>query len=397
VLTVLAGIVAIGVAVAWSHGEIAHTSLHTVARAPATLPAQAPSRDLHEAWRTPDRAAIGSPQWDGTVVTFGAHAVAGRDARTGRATWSYTRSDRTVCTAAQTGGTTIAVYAVHGNCDEVTALDSDTGRRRWTRTLDMDGMPVNGQPSYQVTSATFLVVTPDVIYAVDPVSGYNRWTYQRYGCRIEHAVLGSTGALISQDCSAQVRCNGVKFCGRGPQLFLRDGSAGRGDDNKPNADQIKWNRLGYLAVPVSADALVSAVDPAGQQLAALDARTGQPTRQTTLRPRSSRLGDVTAVPATNGELIWLSGTLYLIKSDATIGWSVPVPGPPTVVPASDGNPVSLDQVRVTALLPGEVMTLDGRNGRTVQHADVDAPADAVAYPLGSGFLVAGRTETVTYR
>ena len=78
---------------------------------------------------------------------LGAHRR-GRNARTGATTWSYTRTDRTVCTAAQLDGTTIAIYAVHGNCDEVTALDSGTGRRTWTRTLDKDGMPLNGRPTY---------------------------------------------------------------------------------------------------------------------------------------------------------------------------------------------------------------------------------------------------------
>ena len=33
----------------------------------------------------------------------------------------------TVCTAIQDQGVTVAVYQLHGNCDELTALDSDTG------------------------------------------------------------------------------------------------------------------------------------------------------------------------------------------------------------------------------------------------------------------------------
>jgi hypothetical protein len=46
---------------------------------------------------------------------------------TGQITWSCTRTDRVVCAAIDAGGATIAVYRLHGECDELTALDSGTG------------------------------------------------------------------------------------------------------------------------------------------------------------------------------------------------------------------------------------------------------------------------------
>ena len=56
--------------------------------------------------------------------------------------------------------------------------DSDTGKRRWTRTLDKDGLPLNGRPTYQV----------DAVHAHDRPrrrrstpstrpTGCDRWTY----------------------------------------------------------------------------------------------------------------------------------------------------------------------------------------------------------------------------
>ena len=90
------------------------------------------------------------------------------DARTGKQTWSYYRSDRTVCTAAQIGGVAVAVYRLAGNCDELTGLDADTGARVWTRTLDSNGQPVDGLPAFQADAAdqALLITTPSTVYSV---------------------------------------------------------------------------------------------------------------------------------------------------------------------------------------------------------------------------------------
>src|SRR3954470_23484261 len=112
-LTYLAAIgivlIAIGVLVgiAWRNGEVANTSLHTVPRAPLPLNVQSASVHPQQAWRDGDRIATGTPRGRGTVVPFSTHTVRGRDARTGAQTWYYTRSNRTVCTAMQTNGTTV--------------------------------------------------------------------------------------------------------------------------------------------------------------------------------------------------------------------------------------------------------------------------------------------------
>jgi hypothetical protein len=267
-LAVVLVLVGAGVAVAWTNGEIGNVTLHTVRSAPAALQMTVPSKPLQVAWRTSDRAAIGNPQWHGTVVTYSTQTVRGRDARTGRQTWSYTRTDRSVCTAMQTAGTTIAVYAEHGNCDELTALNSNTGVRKWTRTLDEDGKPVNGTPTtYQVLTYTVIIGTAQVIYAIDPSSGIDRWTWYHYGCTVDHVVLGSAGALISQTCTKQQNCNGHSMCGPGPQLLLRDGSAGYDDNSDKNPDQVIWNRFGDTDVPVSADTLIAGLN---RSTAALD-------------------------------------------------------------------------------------------------------------------------------
>jgi hypothetical protein len=399
-LAVLAGILVLvgtGVAVAWTNGEIGNVSLHTVRTAPAGLPMAAPAKPLQLAWRTSDRAAIGNPQWHGTVVTYSAHTVRGRDARTGKQTWAYTRTDRSVCTAIQTAGTTIAVYADNGNCDELTALGSGTGARKWTRTLDEDGKPVIGTPSYQVLSYTVVIATSQVIYAIDPGSGIDRWTWYHYGCTLHRVVLGSAGALISQTCSKQQNCNGHTMCGPGPQLVLRDGSAGYDDNSDKNPDQVIWNKFGDTDVPVSADTLIAALNRSTAALDTYAAKHGARTGSITLHPAPNPTGPIAAIATDPAEVVWIGGHAYAI-TDGSVEWSAATDAPPTVLSPAGGDLPLLSTARVTAPVGGRVAWLSGRTGRVRARFGIPATgAGTSAQPLGTGFLVAAPSATVAYR
>lgn len=392
------------VGVVWSTGEAAHATLHMFSAPPRPISIQTPSPTQTEAWRSADQLAIGAPQAGGTLVTYSRHTVGGRDARTGQRTWTYTRGDRDVCTAAQfpgTPSTTIAVYEKDGNCDELSAFNSQTGRRRWTRTLDMDGMPLNGHPAFQATPYTLMVSSSAVVYALDPVTGYNRWTYTRFGCRIGGVVLGSTGALISQNCSDEVRCKGIKFCGRGPQLLLRDGSNGRDDDNKPNADRIKWNQFGNQDRPASADGVVSAVDPTGSKLRILDAKTGRRTHSIRLAAghvTPSPSTPVTAAPTSDGDVVWIAGEALAVRQDATAQWRAVTASPPVVVSTNNGTSPDLGTARITVPTDTGIAILDGGTGAVSQSFAVATPGTgSLVYSVGTGFVVAGSTGVTVYR
>jgi outer membrane protein assembly factor BamB len=392
---VVAALIA-GVAVAWSRGEAAHASLHMFASPPSSLPVQSPSPTLQPAWRTSDHLAIGTPQSGGTVITYSTHTVGGRDARTGRPTWTYTRTDRTVCTAAQANKTTIAVYRLHGNCDEVSAFDSETGRRRWTRTLDKDGKPIDGTPHFQVLPYTFMVSSDTVVYAIDPVSGFDRWTYYRYGCRITGAVLGSAGALIAQNCAPYAKCKGLKFCAHGPQLLLRDGSAGNGDDSDPNRDKIKWLRRDDHSAPVSADTVISAVRPDGTTLDLLAEKNGTPQQQVTVGAGAAP--DTLAVAVGAAELVFRSGKIYAVRSGTAVpAWTIDAAGPATVATASSTQVVTLAGARITVPLADGVGVVDGNDGRLSHRFAVPAPRPAAVYALGTGFLIGGSSGVTAYR
>jgi hypothetical protein len=398
VLAVVVVLLGSWAAVTWSRGEAAHAFLHTFRAPPPTLGVQAPSPALVESWRTSDHIALGVPQYGGTLVTYSTHTVGGRNVRTGARTWSYTRTDRVVCTAAQVSGTTVALYANHGNCDEVSAFASDTGQRRWTRTLDMDGMPLDGRPSYQVTSSIFLAATSSVIYAIEVGDGYSGWSYERWGCRIGRVVLGSSGALISQNCSSQVHCSGLKFCGPGPQLFLRDGDAAR-DDKKPNADQIKWDRMGDTSTPVSADQVITSVGGQGQTLFVHDSNTGARTHRLELQVPSNPGQPVSATATDTAEVIWIGGVIYALPPDSSTPlWDYASAAPPLVTSPVAESAVTLATARITVATAAGIGLLDGTDGSVRKEFPVASSTDgATIYSAGTGFLVAGPTGIVAYR
>jgi hypothetical protein len=398
-------VIGVLVGVAWVNGEVANTTLHTVSHAPLPLEVQSASLQQKQAWHTTDRIAIGTPRWRGTVITYSAHTVRGRDARTGKQTWYYSRSDRTVCTAIQTGGTTIAVYDDNGNCDELTALGSDTGDRRWTRTLDKDGLPVNDKPAYQVSDETVLFSTPSVIYAIVPHGqgrGSDRWEYHRNGCAIEHVVQGSAGVLISQDCH-HVQCptgsGAHKYCGDGPQLLLRDGVTGRDDKDDTNPDELRWDHLGDTDIPAAADDLVAALNTTTHGLDMLDSTTGAARGSLTLNPAPATLDNPVAINTLTTEVMWIGGIANAINSTSRhLTWATPTPSPPTVESDTEGVTASIDTARITVPGPPGVRILDGNTGHTAQQFPLPVPAqNTTAYSLGTGFLISSAAGTVAYR
>ena len=399
IVAVIVAAVGTWVGVAWSRGEVSHASLHTVGRVPPSLGIAEPSANPQQAWASTDRIALGNPQWRGTIVTYDQHTVGGRDARTGARTWSYTRTDRNICTAAQLNGTVIAVYQNKGNCDELSAFHSDSGKRSWTRTLDMDGMPLNGHPSYQVTTYTMLIASDSVIYAIDPGSGYNRWTYTRYGCSISHVVLGDAGALISQNCTSKHDCHGEKFCLLGPQLTLRNGSDGIDDKSTTNPDKIIWNLAGVDEVPVSADSgLISTVDPTGNALHVYNITKGTQTASIELTPPAATLGQVTAVTTDGAEIVWLAGQVYAIAPDATSAlWHAESAVPPVVASTTTATTPSLATARITVPSSDGIGIIDGNTGKISKTFSIGAPADSQVYSLGTGFLIAGPAGITAYR
>ena len=383
----------------WARGSAAHATLHTVPSAPAGVPLAAAAATQTVAWRTGERAAEGTPQWLGTVITWSAHTLGGRNARTGERTWSYTRSDRTVCAAGQVNGVAIALYERTGSCDEVDAFDAGTGHRLWARTLDENGQPIDGRPTVSFDSSALLVYSLHSLYAIGVGNGVDVLTFTRPGCTIERAVTGTAGVLISLECGASVDCTGMKFCGRGTQLAL-DKTADRAqnapDDNK---DQLAWNLIGYTGVPASADTLVSAVQPGSNVLDVLSAANGKVRHRVQLAPAPGSLTRLTATATDSAELIWADGHVYTLPGGgASVSWVASSAVPPTVADDQSNSVPVLAQARVTVPAAGGATTINPETGAVEGHTKLSGAASgAIVWPLGAGFLVASATGTVVYR
>ena len=397
VLVVAASVIT---SVVWLNGEISHTTLHTVATPPADIEVTAPLASQHKLWSTTDHAALGTPFSSGSVVTYDTHTVRGRDGRTGKQTWYYTRTDRTVCTAMQDNGVTVAVYKVNGNCDELTALDSGTGKREWTRTLDLDTHQLNGVPQFDISSGMVIFVSPAVIYAVNINDGYSGWLFGESGCTVQRAAPGSAGILISQVC-AHRDCSELKHCLNGPQLVLRDPVAGQNTDsskNKGNPDQITWaipNPAGL--VPASAGAAISAYAADGSSLQLFASKDGKKTATLPVHASAADLATNTDASTSDGEVLFTSGTTYAVTGiPAALQWTIASSVAPTVTGGALSLVTPLAQSTLTMAAPTGIAQLDPETGEVEQTFAVSpAPSSAAqVYPYGDGFLVEDNGVTV---
>jgi outer membrane protein assembly factor BamB len=380
--------------VEYTRGEISHTSLHPVASPPPSVALKPPSGQLTKAWSSADVTAIGTPYYNGTVVTHDAHTVRGRDALTGQETWSYTRTDRTVCAAIQNDGVTIAVYRLDGNCDELTAVDTDTGQRKWTRTLDKDGAVFDGPATYSVQPDNVMLVSRTSIYALADQNdgGLDWWTFYHPGCTINSAILGAAGALISQTCHGE-HCAGKQFCGNGRQLLLRQAEAGT-SDSKTNPDQIVWNKRNTNLQPALAGQHVAARDPSTRKLVLLEQKSGKVQAQL---PLAESDASASAFSSTiDADLFWTAGHTYALKTNATaFAWQAATSYLPTAVSESGSSNTSLAKARLAAPASSGIVTLDGGSGSVGHRYTVAAPPPgSLVYPFGSGFVVAGPSTTV---
>lgn len=399
-LVILAVGAAVVVKIAYVHGEISHATLKTASTAAAPVPLANPSARLTRAWSNPDHTAIGTPYDDGTVITYSTHAVVGRDGHTGTVRWSYTRTDRTTCTAAQLGGVTIAVFRLQGDCDELTGLDSATGKRLWTRTLHENGHPVIGTPAFSVGSDTFMVTTPRVIYALSPDGtaaqnngGLDRWLFAEAGCRINSAVLGTSGALISQTCT-HPDCSGRKFCGSGPQLLLRNLLDAASTTDTKNPDQIIWNLIGNTMRPVSADTVISASAPGSDTLSTFTEDKGK--QLATLPLLGPMSGSPQTTSTATAELVRIGTETYALDNSGTrYAWRAATAALPTSTGTGDVTPAPLADSRVTVPVPDGIAELNPATGRVSRTFPVPPPAPGSrVFPYGTGFLVAGPHTTV---
>jgi hypothetical protein len=372
-VVVIAAVVIAWVAIVMAHSEIAHATLHS-ARVPApNIATAAPSATPQLAWKSEDKLAIGEPYREGTVITYSTHTVSGRNATTGTATWTYTRSDMTICEVVQEQGFTVAFFNREGNCDEVNAFTTTTGKRAWSRTLDSDSQPTNGIPTYSANQYTITFTTPGRVQAIEPngdssQGGLDRWdTAAPSGCRDVSSALGTNGVLIMQDCAD------------GKYLLLRDAYAADKIDNNPNPKLQLWRvKVPAVFVPVSADSLISAYDPTSGNLILYGAN-GTTASSIPLASRPGADAKTAAAVGNNVELIWIDGHAYAVDPNSlALRWTAVLSGPPIPTASS----------QLFAAGPAGVLSLAPDTGAVAASYPLPAPTSgSVVVPIGTGFLV----------
>ena len=346
-------------------GESAHATLVTGTAAPA-VPGGTVRPAPTQVWRTADHAAGENPLWVGTAVTWSAHTLAGRDATSGAIRWSYTRTDLSICDAAQFNGRAFVLFGRDGDCDELSTFDSQTGRRGWFRTL-----PDHGAGTLQFGGTGLLISYATSFHAMTTAQGYDRFPSvptTAADCRFTSVVAGTTGIVAAERCDD----------GQHLAMWSNDGA-----DSQPR--QV-WR--------VDAPAGVTAVAETNVAAFGYDPVTGTLTRYSV--DKGTSLGAVALDPATTGPagrgqvvgsdlLLDLGDRAYDLSDGSALRWSVASVGPPTIT----GGDVTRALVPTSA---GAAL-VDFATGQTLSTYTLPASSGEAAggplvYAAGAGLLVA---------
>ncbi|MFI8771926.1 hypothetical protein ACIGKQ_07175 [Gordonia sp. NPDC062954] len=144
-LAVTAAIIVVTVVVGllvWANSPVRQTeSVQAVAPVPEVEPSAQVPTALTPSWRAQSPATRIPAVANSTVVTADGGTVAGRDPRTGRELWRYTRNlDLCAAIAAwpASNNKVLAAYRNSRGCGEITALDASSGQRTGGRSSDAD-------------------------------------------------------------------------------------------------------------------------------------------------------------------------------------------------------------------------------------------------------------------
>ncbi|MDK3256085.1 PQQ-binding-like beta-propeller repeat protein [Blastococcus capsensis] len=339
-------------ALLWRGSDAAATDSTTAP--PAGVPQGTPAGDVSEAWSTTGGPVPEDVVEDGRVLVGSSHGIRALDPATGEQAWHYTRSNARLCGLTATDGLAVAVFRTEDRCDEAVALDAGTGVRAWTRNVNF-----RSDATLSSTDRIVLAHSPTGVVTLDPTGNNTRWRYAAPdGCRLLGSDAGDAGVAVLQQCDGAAA----------PQLRLLDGFDG----------EVHWTRdvlasgggnvrlLGAdLLVGVQAGTeirLLSATD--GTLLTTLDAGQDRPAEQAAVAGAVlvSADGMLTAVDPASASTLWAGPAIGLPGEPTTGGDDVPA----LAVPTPDGfvfrDPVTGAEVgrsAGTGLPPGGAATAVG--------------------------------------
>jgi outer membrane protein assembly factor BamB len=352
----------------WRGSDAAATESTTAD--PAGIPVGAPAGRVSQLWSAESDPMPDDVVESGRVLLAGAHGVRALDPLTGEEAWHYTRSNARLCGVAVTNGVAVTVFRTENRCDEATALDADTGVRRWTRNVNF-----RADATLEATDSIALAVSRTGLVTLDPVNDNIRWRYEPpERCRILDAEAGSAGIALLQRCSGSTAV----------QLRMLDGFSG----------EARWSRdlpdvTDEQVALLGADRVVGVrVDGEVQLLG------GQEGEQFGTVPASS---DARMESAGIAELLLTDGTLSVFDpSSGALLWEVPAVGLP-------GAPVTDKQDAA-----GGVLVMPEASGFVPRHALTgeaagdpstvgDVPEGGIVTGLGPVVLVQLADRVLAYR
>ncbi len=219
VAAVIAALVAAAVLVGYLNSD-ARAAMLITGSSPAEPAAPGVPAALTVRWTAPTDAVLGSVvSTSGVVVVTDPHGITALDAATGKAVWSYHRSNLLLC-AAGSGDLPVpgfglgsavpgivTVFAKNGYCSQVQSFDADTGDRGVDRTSpnQVSGQLTFGGPYAGWMGRTLLEVWQSALLRTiqygDQPDPTNPGT-QLLGCTFTDLAMGTLQFGIVQHCAA---------------------------------------------------------------------------------------------------------------------------------------------------------------------------------------------------
>ncbi len=339
----------------WRSSDAAATDSTTAPE--SQVPDAAPEGALAEVWSAPGDPLSRRVVESGRVLVGGERGITALDGVTGDEAWHYTRANAVLCDLTAIDGAVIAAFRTDDRCDELVALDADTGVYEWTRNLNLD-------PGVDLTSADQLLLASSdgSVVVLDPAGNQRRWVQRApEGCELLDADVGSTGVGVVQRCSTGSM-----------QLRLFDGFTGDEHWNRELAgspDAVpRLAGVDRLVDVVVDDRLVVHAAEDGDVLQTFDLPTAEDPAGETLH--QAGVGSLA--------LVWARGTVWALdESTGEARWSRPAVGMPSVQDVAPGA--------ASVLVPEE----DGFVRRDLATGD-----EVGRLPVDGGLQAPGRTSVV---
>jgi hypothetical protein len=352
----------------WRGSDAAATQSSTAD--PAGVPVGAPAARVSQLWSAESDPMPDDVVEKGRIVLAGPHGVRALDPLTGEEAWHYTRSNARLCGVAVTNGVAVTVFRTENRCDEVTALDADTGVRHYTRNVNF-----RADVAIHATESILLAVSRSGLVTLDPVNDNIRWRYHPpERCRLLDAEAGSAGIALLQRCSGSPAV----------QLRILDGFSGKARWSRDLPD-VTDDEVALL----SADRLVGVrVDDEVQLLG------GQEGEHLETVPASPEARMSSAGVA---ELLLTDGTLSAFDPNSgKLLWDVPAVGLPAAPPSAkqldDGGVLLVPEA--SGFVPRNALT--GKAAGDPSAVD-DVPEDGIVSGVGPVVVVQLSDRVLAYR